>query len=161
MIKVTPDVSREPGVSLAILPRDIWQKMQRNQSTPLTQSQLSKVRRLKLAYSLCQADGCLAETRATPELVADLKSGGGLMVVTLKGKHAFAYMVTLGGFREAYDGPPIDSVRFREVREQLLRELRERQKQGSQPQLAPRGGEGGPLKPPSAPAPRGKDEQRI
>ena len=35
-----------------------------------------------------------------------------MMVLTLKGKHAFAYMVSLGGFREAYDGPPLDSAKF-------------------------------------------------
>jgi invasion protein IalB len=140
-IKVMPDVSREPGLHLTIMPRDVWQIVQRNQATPLTQSQLSKVRRLKLTYSLCAADGCIAETKATPKLVADLKSGGGLMVLTLKGKHAFAYMVSLGGFREAYDGPPVDSARFNAARAELLRELRKRQKR--------------------PPPPRGKGDQQI
>jgi invasion protein IalB len=139
-IKVMPDVSREPGLHLAIMPRDVWQIVQRNQA-PLTESQLSKARRLNLTYSLCAADGCIAETEATPKLVADLKSGGGLMILTLKGKHAFAYMVSLGGFREAYDGPPMDSAKFNAARAELLRELRKRQDQRPQPRPQRRPGD--------------------
>ncbi len=128
-----PDVSREPGLLLTIMPPDVWRIVQTKKAAPLTQSQLSKVQKLKLTYSLCAADGCFAETDATPKLVGHLKSGGGMMVFTLKGKHAFAYMVSLGGFREAYDGPPVDSARFNAARAELLRELRERQKQRPQP----------------------------
>ena len=140
-IKVMPDVSREPGLHLTIMPRNVWQSVQRNQASPLTQSQLSKIQRLKLTYSLCAADGCIAETDATPKLVADLKSGGGMMVLTLKGKHAFAYMVSLGGFREAYDGPPLDSAKFNAARAELLRELRKRQEQRPQPRPQRRPGD--------------------
>jgi invasion protein IalB len=125
-IKVAGDASQEPGLLLTIMPPDVWQVVQRNQAAPLTQSQMSKVQRLKLSYTLCAADGCIAEADATAKLVADLKSGGGMMVFTLKGKHAFAYMVSLGGFREAYDGPPVDSARHNAARAELLRELRGR-----------------------------------
>jgi hypothetical protein len=47
-------------------------------------------------------------------------------------------MVTLSGFREAYDGPPIDATRYYAARAEILRLIRERQKLGFP------GGPGGP-----------------
>jgi invasion protein IalB len=130
IVKVPADADPAPGVRLMLLPRDLWRKVQTSQRVPL---ELSKVRRLTLAYSSCNAAGCIAETKATAGLLADLKSGGGLIVAILKGRHAFAYTVPLSGFREAYDGPPVDSARFYAARAELLRQLHERQKHGLQP----------------------------
>jgi invasion protein IalB len=158
MIRVAPDASREHRVGLTILPDEIWERVQRKDNSPLTEAQLSKVQRLKLTYSSCNVEGCIAEIDATPKLVADLKKGGGLMVSILKGKHAFTYMVSLGGFREAYDGPSVDAARFLKAREDLLRALRERNRQRAPPPApAPPRGKGDQPQPP----PPGKGDQRI
>jgi invasion protein IalB len=131
IVKLSADADTAQGVGLAILPRDIWRKLQASQQVPL---ETSRVRRLTLAYSSCNAEGCIAETKATPRLLADLKSGGGIVIIAiLKGRQAFAYAVSLSGFREAYDGPPVDSARFHAARAELLRQIRERQKHGLQP----------------------------
>jgi invasion protein IalB len=137
LVKVPVGVDRDPGVRLMILPRDLWLRVQRNEQVPLAQS--TRVRKLNLGYSLCNAEGCIAETKATPGLLAELKSSGGLLIVILKATQAFAYSVPLDGFREAYDGPPVDTAKFYAARAELLRQLRERQKQGLQPPLLPGG----------------------
>jgi invasion protein IalB len=146
VVKVAPDADRAPGVRLMILPRDLWQKVLANDRAPL---QSSRVRRLTLAYSSCSAEGCLAETKATAALLAHLKSSGGLLVAILKGRRAIAYPVSLSGFREAYEGPSVDSARFRATRAELLRQIRERQK-GLQPPLGPPG-DGQDVVPPRPP----------
>jgi invasion protein IalB len=143
LIRVTPDVTREPGVNLMIMPRDIWQTVERTGAPPAGQSH--RVTGFKLPYSTCDADGCIAETEATPKLVADLKSNGGLVIVTLKGRHIFAYLVRLKSFREAYDGPSVDTERFLKAREEILRERQRRLKSLPAPE----------------PAPRAKGDQRI
>jgi hypothetical protein len=149
---VAPDADRGPGVRLIILPRDLWQKVLANDRAPLLSS---RVRKLTLAYSSCSPEGCLAETKATTRLLADLKSSGGLLVAILKGRQAIAYPVSLAGFREAYEGPSVDSARFRATRAELLRQIRERQK-GLLPPLGPPGGGQGivPPRPPDGLPPR-------
>jgi hypothetical protein len=89
-----------------------------------------------MAFTLCAADGCLMEAVAGPQLLADLKSFGGLVIVTTRARQAFSQMVSLRGFREAYDGPPADAARFYAARAELLRRLRLKQ-----------GGAGGSLAP--------------
>ncbi len=125
IVKVAADADRGPGLRLMIMPRDLWQRVLANDRTPLVSS---RVRRLTLAYSSCDAEGCLAQTEATKGLLADLKVGGGLLVAIRKGRQAIAYPVSLNGFREAYDGPAVDAARFYASRAELLRRLRSRQK---------------------------------
>jgi len=62
------------------------------------------------------------------ELIDDLKSNAGLVAFT--NGRPIAFPVPLSGFRAAYDGPPVDNVRYHEARNELLRNLRERQKHG-------------------------------
>jgi invasion protein IalB len=137
LVKVAAGMDQEPGVRLMILPSDLWDKVQKNQLVPSTETK--RVRKLTLPYSSCNFDGCIAETAATKDLIANLKSMGALVIVTLKARQAFAYTVPLNGFREAYDGPPVDSAKFYAARAELLRRLRERQKYGLQPPLGPGG----------------------
>jgi invasion protein IalB len=128
LVKVPAGLDREPGVRLMIVPRALWQKVQRRERVALEQSK--GVGKVSLAYSLCGADGCLAETKATPELLSKLKSSGGLLIIAQRSQQPLTFMVTLSGFREAFDGPPVDAARYYAARAELLRLLREGQTQG-------------------------------
>ena len=53
--------------------------------------------------------GCIAEVIAPPELLADLKSGGGLLVYATSAtcNCKIAFPISLSGFAEAFEGPPM------------------------------------------------------
>jgi invasion protein IalB len=157
IIRVAADANRASGVRLLVLPGDLWRRALSNDTASLFSS---RVRKLTLAYRSCDADGCFAETTATSGLLADLKSDGGLIVAILRGRQAIAYPVPLSGFREAYDGPPLDSARFYAARAELLRRLRARNKGLPPPWGQPGDGQGvvprrppgdGPYVPPRRP----------
>ena len=46
----------------------------------MSRSTRASSRRSKLIYTLCHPVGCIAEIEATPELLNDLKTAGGLVV---------------------------------------------------------------------------------
>jgi invasion protein IalB len=141
-IKVPPGVERESGARLMMLPRDLWERVQRRERVPFQQS--PRVRRLSLAFTLCAANGCLMEAAVSPQLLADLKSFGGLVIVTTRARQAFSHLVSLSGFREAYDGPPTDAAKFYAARAELLRQFHLKQggAGGSLAPMSPGGGSG-------------------
>jgi invasion protein IalB len=103
MVMVPLGVLLAPGLRATILPKEIWQKVQRNEK--IEERDEAKLKRFKFHYTLCHAAGCTAETEATPELIADLKVNGGLMVYAA-GVSA-AYPIPLAGFAEALAGEPV------------------------------------------------------
>jgi invasion protein IalB len=138
MVMLPPVVQREPGARVYIYPSNLWEGLQRKE--PLQKDVFNRVRMVNLKFAFCHAEGCTAETNVTPKLVADLKSSGGLMVFVVARGKPVALPITLSGFREVYDGAPVDSERYYQTRNELLRRLREGQKQ--RPQPPPRSGPG-------------------
>lgn len=136
MVMLPPAVQRETGVRVHIYPSNLWEKVQRKER--LQKDVFYRLRMVSLKFAFCHAEGCTAETDVTPELVADLKSSGGLMVSAFARGQPVALPITLSGFRKVYDGAPMDSERFHQARNELLRRLREGQKQ--RPQPPPRSG---------------------
>jgi hypothetical protein len=55
------------------------------------------------------------------------------VAAVVRNKKIVLLPVSLSRFRAAYDGPAIDSARFRAARDALLREIRERNKQRGLP----------------------------
>jgi len=131
-VMVPAGVQQAPGVRVYIYPSSLWERVQKKEQ--LQKRDEGRVGVLNLKYTLCHAGGCTAETDATPELIADLKSNAGLMIFVIRSGQPIAFPIPLSGFREAYEGPPVDSERYHEARNELLRKIRDRQKQGERKQ---------------------------
>ncbi|HEX2335984.1 MAG TPA: invasion associated locus B family protein, partial [Hyphomicrobiaceae bacterium] len=83
---------------------------------------------LSLAYTLCHPAGCTAETEATPDLLNDLKKGGGLMIFAINATGApAAFPVPLVGFEQSYGGAPVDAKKYSEARRSLMQQIAQRQ----------------------------------
>jgi len=109
-----------PGLRISIYSKEDWEKLQPSENDE------SKATAITLTYTLCRAGGCAAEAKATPSLIADLKAGGGLRVsATGSANEAVSFLVPLVGFTEAYEGPPVDNERYKQIRGALLQQIKE------------------------------------
>jgi Invasion associated locus B (IalB) protein len=103
----------------------MWDKAQKNEKVDE-----SKLKPISLAYTLCHPAGCTAETEATPDLLNDLKKGGGMMVFAINAAGApAAFPVPLVGFEQSYGGPPVDSKKYSEARRSLMQQIAQRQQE--------------------------------
>ncbi len=83
---------------------------------------------IKLEYSFCTSVGCVAETQATPEVIAKLKKGTRLDIGTMSlNQKRIGFRVPLAGFSRAYDGPPIDRKVYAQARKEMFQVIRKRQ----------------------------------
>lgn len=128
MVMVPLGMLIQPGMRATIFPKNLWEKVQKNEK--LDKAEESKLKNLQLGYTLCHAAGCTAEMEATPELIADLKSNGGMMAFTIAASGApVAFPVPLGGFDQALAGPPVDAQKYGEARKALMMQIAQRQQQ--------------------------------
>jgi invasion protein IalB len=146
------------GMLVFIYPHSVWKRVARGGGLEMHERDM--VTTVKLGHASCDAAECATETDASPELIKDLRTKGGLAVNVIVNKQIIPIQASLGGFREAYDGPSVDTARWLKVREDLLRALRERNRQRvPAPPPAPPRGKGDQPQPP--PVPPGKGDQRI
>jgi invasion protein IalB len=123
MVMVPLGMMLQPGMRATLYPKDLWEKAQKNEKVDE-----AKLKALSLAYTLCHPAGCTAETEATPDLLNDLKKGGGLMVFAINAAGApAAFPVPLVGFEQSYAGPPVDSQKYSEARRSLMQQIAQRQ----------------------------------
>jgi len=123
MIMVPLGMMLQPGMRATLYPKDLWEKAQKNEKIDE-----SKLKPVSLAYTLCHPAGCTAETEATPDLLNELKKGGGLMVFAINAAGApAAFPVPLVGFEQSYAGPPVDSQKYSEARRTLMQQIAQRQ----------------------------------
>src|SRR5690606_8022609 len=88
----------------------------------------AKLKPIELKYSLCHPAGCTAETEATPEILAELSKGGGIMVLAMNAAaQPVGFPVPLDGYNEAAAGPPVDNKKYAEARSALMKQIHERQ----------------------------------
>ena len=128
MVMVPLGMLIQPGMKATVFPKNLWEKVQKNEK--LDKADESKLKGLQLGYTLCHAAGCTAEMEATPELITDLKSNGGLMVFAIAASGApIAFPVPLGGFEQALAGQPIDTQKYGEARKALMMQIAQRQQQ--------------------------------
>ena len=116
------------GVGVAVLPKDVWDKVEKDQK--VEKAEEDKVKSIRLPYVFCLVVGCTAEIEATPEILTSLKSGAGMVVHTLEMSGAPAGMrVPLAGFNQVLAGEPTDTKKYVEARKQLMAEIGKRQQE--------------------------------
>jgi invasion protein IalB len=81
---------------------------------------------LKLTFTYCFPNGCTAEMEATNELVTSMAAGKTLLVsaISVVGEQV-VFKLPLAGFKESYEGKPVDTAQFANVRRQYLIKYRE------------------------------------
>ena len=107
-------VQVEQDIHATIFPEQVWERMQKKtldemRNEPSRQMFSLGLLRCPGSPSLpAGVAGCIAEVEATPELLASLKSCGGLLVYATSAtcNCQVAFPVPLVGFAEALAGPP-------------------------------------------------------
>jgi invasion protein IalB len=125
MVMVPLGVLLKPGMRAALYPKDLWEKVQKNENVDE-----SKLKGLRLDYTLCHGGGCTAEAETTPELINDLKTFGGMVVFAINSRgEATAFPVAFAGFEKAYTGSPADSQQYAAGRRALMQMIAQRQQE--------------------------------
>jgi invasion protein IalB len=123
MVMVPLGMLIQPGMRASLYPKDQWELVQKNEKIDET-----KLKGIKLGYTLCHPAGCTAEVEATPELINDLRTMGGLVVFTINaGGQPVGFPVPLVGFEQAYTGGPVDNKQYGEARRALMQQIAQRQ----------------------------------
>ena len=123
MVMVPLGMLLQPGMRAAVYNKDLWDKLQKNEK--IDESKLKPVR---LAYTLCHPGGCTAELEMTPELLGDMKAGGGIIILAVNaGGQPVPFPVPLNGFDTSLAGPPIDNQKYSEARRALMQQIAARQ----------------------------------
>jgi invasion protein IalB len=105
---------------------------------------------IKLQYAICFPTSCQVQLEVTKELMENMRKGKQMVVAAMNiQQKTMGFPVPLAGFSKAYDGPPVDSVKYEESRRQLMEMFRKRQQelaakaaqaeQNKQPGQAPAG----------------------
>ena len=123
MIMVPLGMAIPPGLKAAVYTKEMWDKAAKNEK--IDEALLKPI---DLKFSLCHPAGCTAEVEATPELIASMKSGGGVMVLALNaGAQPIGFPVPLEGFNEAITGKPVNNEEYSKARGELMGRIREMQ----------------------------------
>jgi invasion protein IalB len=125
MVMVPLGMLIQPGMRASIYPKDLWEQVQKDEKIDE-----SKLKSLKLGYTLCHAAGCTAEVEAPPELINDLRASGGLVILAINpAGQAVGFPVPLYGFDQAYAGNPVDNKQYGEARKALMQQIAQRQQE--------------------------------
>ncbi|MGV1014933.1 MAG: invasion associated locus B family protein [Methyloceanibacter sp.] len=83
---------------------------------------------IQLQYSICFPTSCQVQMEMTPELFDQMRKGQQMIVAAMNiQQKTMGFPVPLSGFAKAYDGPPVDNVKYEESRRQLMEMFRKRQ----------------------------------
>ncbi len=124
MVMVPLGMAIPAGVRAAVYTPDQWAKAAKNEKI-----EEKDLKPIKLDFSLCHPAGCTAEVDATADMLAQMKTGGGLMVLAINaGAQPIGFPIPLDGFKAAHDGKPVDNEQYAKARSQLMAQIRERQK---------------------------------
>ena len=83
---------------------------------------------VNLKYVFCTTVGCVAEIPASAEIIAKFKKGKQLSIGTIDiNQKRIGFRVSLTGFSNAYDGPPIDRKVYAKARKEMFQMIRARQ----------------------------------
>jgi len=100
MVTVPLSMLQSPDMALRVYPKDLWAAAYRNEKIDA-----SRLKLVRLSSS-CRGAGCTGDTEATPDLIAELKQGGGIAVfVTNNAGVQVVLPIPLAGFEQAYTGP--------------------------------------------------------
>lgn len=140
LIMVPLGVALPPGMKAAVLQKDLWEKVSKGDK--IDDKQLKP---FDLQFVFCHPQGCTAEIAVSKELMDQMKSGGGLMVLVkdVANGQTVPLPVPLDGFGQTYSGPPVDNAAYAQARGQVMEQIRQNQiellkkQQGQQPPAAP------------------------
>lgn len=95
---------------------------------PGLQVRIDENKPIPLKFAFCHVGGCMAEAVATKEIVEQFKKGTKMVVLALNntGK-AVGFPVPLNGFTKAYDGGPVDTKKYQQARQALMKMIQKRQ----------------------------------
>ncbi len=154
MVMVPLGMALPPGLRAAVYTKEQWAQAAKNEK--IDEKTLKPI---SLKYSLCHAAGCTAEVEATAEIIEQMKTGGGIMVIAMNaGAQPIGFPVPLDGFVEAFAGKPVDNKEYAKARGQLMAQIRERQQaalekyKADQMKNLPAPPPGATAQPPAAPA---------
>jgi invasion protein IalB len=83
---------------------------------------------VQLQYAICFPTSCQVQMELTNEMMDQLRKGKQMVVAAMNiQQKTMGFPVPLAGFAKAYDGPPVDSVKYEESRKQLMEMFRKRQ----------------------------------
>ncbi len=123
MVMVPLGMALPPGIQVGIYPKDMWEKIQKGEKVDD-----SKLVPIKMSYILCHSAGCTGEAAATPEMLNDLKTNGGIIVYAVSGTgQPVAFPIPLTGFDQALAGPPADNAEYTKQRRALMQQIAENQ----------------------------------
>jgi invasion protein IalB len=78
-------------------------------------------------YVICVTNGCMADYEATPDMIAKMHKGQGLVVQAINSTgQPISLVLPLADFAKAYDGAPTDPKVFEEQQQKLQEELQRR-----------------------------------
>jgi invasion protein IalB len=158
MVMLPLGMAIPPGMQVGVYPKDMWEKIQKNEKVDD-----SKLTPIKVPYLLCHSAGCTGEVDATPEMLESFKTNGGIIVYAVSGQgQPVAFPIPLVGFDSAIAGAPADNQEYAKQRRALMQQIGENQQkaieeyrkqseelQKSQGQVAPRA-QGAPAAAPPA-----------
>jgi invasion protein IalB len=85
---------------------------------------------IKLQYAICFPTSCQVQLELTKEMMDSMRKGKQMVVAAMNiQQKTMGFPVPLTGFAKAYDGPPVDSVKYEESRRQLMEMFRKRQQE--------------------------------
>lgn len=83
---------------------------------------------IQLQYTICFPTSCQVQLELTKELFENMRKGKQMVVAAMNiQQKTMGFPVPLTGFAKAYDGAPVDSVKYEESRRQLMEMFRKRQ----------------------------------
>ena len=126
MVMVPLGMFVQPGMRAAVYTKELWEKLQKNEK--IEENQLKP---FGLPYSVCHMGGCTAEIELKPELLQELKTGGGLMIIAVDGgsRQPLFFPVPLNGFETTLAGAPVDPEKYTNARRALMEQIAQRQQQ--------------------------------
>ena len=85
---------------------------------------------IQLQYAICFPTSCQVQIELTKEMMDTMRKGKQMVVAAMNiQQKTMGFPVPLTGFGKAYDGPPVDSVKYEESRRQLMEMFRKRQQE--------------------------------
>ena len=123
MVMLPLGMAIPPGMQVGIYPKDMWEKIQKNEKVDDT-----KLTPIKIPFVLCHSAGCTGEVDATPEMINSFKSSGGIIVYAVSGSgQPVAFPIPLTGFDSALAGAAADNEEYAKQRRALMQQIAENQ----------------------------------
>jgi invasion protein IalB len=95
---------------------------------PGVQLKIDEGQPIQLQYAICFPTSCQVQLELTNELLEQMRKGKQMVVAAMNiQQKTMGFPVPLTGFAKAYEGPPVDSVKYEESRRQLMEMFRKRQ----------------------------------